>query len=98
MKRALGAKLRTLELHYVRSLSRRIERSDPGGRAPPAILARWLERREDRLFAALGGAMSFELLRTAYAVGLFGLLHDRPGLRAAEIARALGLKEYPTRI
>jgi 1,4-dihydroxy-2-naphthoate octaprenyltransferase len=42
--------------------------------------------------------MSFQLLRTAYDVGMFALLHERPGLRAFEIAEGLGLREYPTRI
>ncbi len=42
--------------------------------------------------------MSFQILRTAYDVGLFALLHRAPGLRAGEIAERLGLGAYPTEI
>src|SRR5262245_35449230 len=96
MRPRLGAALRTKRLDYLRSLASRAE--GPSAPRLPRFLARWLQRREDRLFAALGGVMSFEILRTAYGVGLFALLHERPGLRAPEIAEALGLAPHPTEI
>jgi 1,4-dihydroxy-2-naphthoate octaprenyltransferase len=65
---------------------------------PPAFFARRLEKHEDRVFSALGGALCFQLLRTAYDVGLFKLLHTRPGLCRDEIAHALGLQAYSTEI
>src|SRR3954454_6292936 len=95
MKRSIAAALRTRRLRALRSLAMRAEGSSG---APPALLGRWVRGREDRLFSALGGAMSFQLLRTAHVIGLFELLHRAPGLRAAEIADRLGLGEHPTEI
>jgi 1,4-dihydroxy-2-naphthoate octaprenyltransferase len=98
MKPRLGAALRTRKLRYFRVFASRAEASAARGSALAVFFARWLRRHEDRLFAALGGVMSFQLFRTAYDVGLFKLLHERPGLRAGEIAEALGLAAYPTEI
>jgi 1,4-dihydroxy-2-naphthoate octaprenyltransferase len=98
MWRALSALLRTTRLRTLRRLVSLAEGSAATLPAPPALLARRLQRHEDRLFAALGGAMSFQLLRAAHAVGLFRLLHQRPGLDRAAIAAALGLSPYPTEI
>jgi 1,4-dihydroxy-2-naphthoate octaprenyltransferase len=98
MKPPFGAVLRSRKLRYFRALASRGEASAARGGALAGFFASLLRRHEDRLFAALGGAMSFQLLRTAYEVGLFKLLHERPGLRAGEIAEALGLAEYPTEI
>ncbi|MFT3776281.1 MAG: methyltransferase [Minicystis sp.] len=98
MMRALGTALRTRRLGYLRRLTSRAETSPAPGRVPEALLARWLQKHDDRLFAALGGAMSFQILRTAYDVGLFALLHRTPGLRRDEIAAALGLSPHATEI
>lgn len=98
MRRAIGEVLRAGKLAMVGSLARRASARQAAGHRPPAFLSRWLATREDRLFAALGGAMSFAILRAAHDVGLFALLHESPGLSDGQIADRLGLGAYPTRI
>ena len=98
MRRKLGAPLRARVLGYLRWLARRAEESPGAVGALPALFSRPLQRREDCLFSALGGAMCFQLLRTAHDVGLFQLLHRRPGLGRAEIAEALCLQAYALEI
>src|SRR5579863_5386928 len=98
MKPTLGAAIGRVRLDYRRSLAKMAERSPRIARAAHALLGRRLEEREERLFSALGGALSFQILRTAYGVGLFALLHRAPGLRAGEIAARLGLGAHPTEI
>lgn len=63
MRRAIGEVLRASKLAMVGSLARRASARQAAGHRPPAFLSRWLATREDRLFAALGGAMSFAILR-----------------------------------
>jgi 1,4-dihydroxy-2-naphthoate polyprenyltransferase len=79
-------------------LANRAEGRYAPARAVPALLQRSLQKHEDRLFSALGGAMSFQILQTAYRVGLFRLLHALPGLRRGEIAASLGLRPYAAEI
>ena len=92
----LRASMRTRVLRCLRWLARRAEGLQATGTAVPAFLARGLLEREERLFSALGGAMCFQLLRTGDGVGLFRLLHQRPGLGSGEIAEALGLSVHAT--
>jgi 1,4-dihydroxy-2-naphthoate octaprenyltransferase len=93
-----SAALRKAKHDILRALANGAGRPLPGGRVAAVLLGRWLDKSEDRLFAALGGAISFQLLDTASSVGLFALLDHRPGLRVEEIAAALGIGAYPTRI
>ena len=63
MKPPLGAALRARKLRYFRALAGYAEAALARGGALAAFSARCLRGPEDRLFAALGGAMSFQLLR-----------------------------------
>src|SRR5689334_8660493 len=90
--------LRAKRLAYLRWLSDRALGPQQTNRIPPGFLSRALEKRENRLFAALGGALCFQLLRTAHHVGLFKLLHAKPGRSRDEIQEALGLSAHSTEI
>jgi ubiquinone/menaquinone biosynthesis C-methylase UbiE len=67
-------------------------------REPPAFLKSAVQQQQNYFVSAAFGAMSFELLRTSYNVGIFKLLHEKPGLTLQEIARSLGLDAYPVEI
>jgi 1,4-dihydroxy-2-naphthoate octaprenyltransferase len=93
MKRALSM-LGRAKVAFLGRIASGAERVFANGRRPPALLARLFTHREDRLFAALGGGVSFQILRTAHHIGLFALLHDKAGLSVDEIAGVLSLTPH----
>jgi SAM-dependent methyltransferase len=59
------------------------------------LVARRLENQTLPLF---GGPVFFQILRTAYRLGLFDLLSQKPGLTRPEIQQQLQLQEEPAHI
>jgi 1,4-dihydroxy-2-naphthoate octaprenyltransferase len=76
----------------------RAERANAAAWPKSALLARLLGRHEERLFSALGGVVSFQLLRAAHRIGLFAALHDVPGLTREQLARALGVPHHSVEV
>lgn len=51
-----------------------------------------------KLILIAGGHSAFQLLWAGIKLSLFTLLSDRPGLTLTEIAKQIGIKEYPLRV
>lgn len=67
--------------------------------AASAVFERFVVRRKaNKFYMLLGGHIYFKTLSAAVELGLFEVLHDRPGLSTDAIAEALKIQCKPARI